>query len=131
MATTRIIPMHINKGKTIAQCLKARVEYVKNPDKTDSGELISSYACSPETADQEFLLCVLSLFMSWQMIDVHADCTAKLLSDFVFLHSSYSERKEPSTLSGCLNCRRAHPASEARFSAPPMQANTGDRRWND
>ena len=56
MATTRIIPMHINKGKTIAQCMKARVEYVKNPDKTDGGELISSYACSPETADQEFLL---------------------------------------------------------------------------
>lgn len=56
MATTRIIPMHINKGKTIAQCLKARMEYVKNPDKTDGGELISSYACSPETADQEFLL---------------------------------------------------------------------------
>lgn len=56
MATTRIIPMHINKGKTIAQCLKARVEYVKNPDKTDGGELISSYACSQETADQEFLL---------------------------------------------------------------------------
>ena len=56
MATTRIIPMHINKGKTIAQCLKARVEYVKNPDKTDGGELISSYACSPETADQEFRL---------------------------------------------------------------------------
>ena len=56
MATTRIIPMHINKGKTIAQCLKARVEYVKNLDKTGGGELISSYACSPETADQEFLL---------------------------------------------------------------------------
>lgn len=56
MATTRIIPMHINKGKSIAQCLKARIEYVKNPDKTDGGELISSYACSPETADQEFLL---------------------------------------------------------------------------
>ena len=56
MATTRIIPMHINKGKTIAQCLKARVEYVKNPNKTDGGELISSYACAPETADQEFLL---------------------------------------------------------------------------
>lgn len=29
---------------------------MKNPDKTDGGELISSYACSPETADQEFLL---------------------------------------------------------------------------
>lgn len=56
MATTRIIPMHINKGKTIAQCLKARVDYVKNPDKTAGGALISAYACSPETADQEFLL---------------------------------------------------------------------------
>ena len=56
MATTRIIPMHINKGKTIAQCMKARLDYVKNPDKTAGGELISSYACTPQTADQEFLL---------------------------------------------------------------------------
>lgn len=29
MATTRIMSMHINKGKTIAQCLKARLDYVK------------------------------------------------------------------------------------------------------
>ena len=36
MATTRIIPMHINKGKTIAQCMKARIDYVKNPDKTEN-----------------------------------------------------------------------------------------------
>ena len=56
MATTRIISMHINKGKSIAQCLKARLDYVKNPDKTESGELVSSYACAPETVDQEFLL---------------------------------------------------------------------------
>lgn len=56
MATTRIIPMHINKGKTITQCMKARLDYVKNPDKTEGGELISSYACAPQTADQEFLL---------------------------------------------------------------------------
>ena len=56
MATTRIMSMHINKGKTISQCLKERVEYIKNPDKTEGGELISSYACSPETADHEFLL---------------------------------------------------------------------------
>ena len=56
MATTRIMSMHINKGKTIAQCLKARLDYVKNPDKTEHGRLISAYACAPETADQEFLL---------------------------------------------------------------------------
>ena len=56
MATTRIIPMHINKGKTIAQCMKARIDYVKNPDKTEDGEFISSYACAPESADHEFLM---------------------------------------------------------------------------
>ena len=56
MATTRIIPMHINKGKTIAQCMKARIDYVKNPDKTEEGEFVSSYACAPESADQEFVL---------------------------------------------------------------------------
>ena len=56
MATTRIIPMHINKGKTIAQCMKARIDYVKNRDKTEDGEFISSYACAPESADQEFVL---------------------------------------------------------------------------
>lgn len=56
MATTRIMPIHINKGKSIAQCMKARLNYVKNPDKTEGGELISSYACAPQIADQEFLL---------------------------------------------------------------------------
>ncbi len=28
MATTRIIPMHINKGKTIAQCMKVRISCI-------------------------------------------------------------------------------------------------------
>ena len=54
MATTRIIKMHTNKGKTIAQSLAGRVDYVKNPDKTDNGQLISSYECDPDTADAEF-----------------------------------------------------------------------------
>lgn len=48
--------MHINKGKTIAQCLSARVGYGMNPAKTEDGELISSYECAPETVDAEFLL---------------------------------------------------------------------------
>ena len=56
MATTRIISMHINKGKTIAQCLKERTEYAMNSEKTNGGELISSYACDPVTVDHEFLL---------------------------------------------------------------------------
>ena len=56
IATTRIIPMHINKGKTIMQCLKARIDYAQSPEKSDDGRLISAYACTPETADQEFML---------------------------------------------------------------------------
>lgn len=34
MATTRLISMHQNKGKSIAQCLSDRTDYVQNPDKT-------------------------------------------------------------------------------------------------
>ena len=56
MAATRLIAMHQNKGKSIAQCLKDRTDYAKNSEKTDHGELISSYACDKETVDQEFLL---------------------------------------------------------------------------
>ena len=56
MAATRIIAMHLNKGKTVAQCLHDRTAYAKNPEKTRKGELISSYACDPKTVDAEFLL---------------------------------------------------------------------------
>ena len=56
MATTRIIPMHLNKGKTLAQCLADRTEYGMNPDKTEGGTLISTFACEPETAVSEFAL---------------------------------------------------------------------------
>jgi len=48
--------MHINKGKTIAQCIHARTAYAMNPDKTENGELISSYECTPQTVESEFLL---------------------------------------------------------------------------
>ena len=56
MATTRVITMHINKGKTVAQCLADRTDYALNPDKTDNGQLVSSYECNPDTADAEFAL---------------------------------------------------------------------------
>ena len=55
MATTRLIPMHQNKGKTVSQCLTDRTEYAKNPDKTEDGQLISAYECDPATVDAEFL----------------------------------------------------------------------------
>ena len=55
MAVTRIMAMHLNKGRTIAQCLKDRTDYAKNPGKTKGGELISAFGCDPRTADAEFL----------------------------------------------------------------------------
>lgn len=56
MAATRLIALHINKGKTIAQCLRDRTDYAQNPEKTEKGELVSGYECDPMTADEEFLL---------------------------------------------------------------------------
>ena len=35
MAVTRITAMHLNKGRTIAQCLKDRTDYAQNPGKSE------------------------------------------------------------------------------------------------
>lgn len=56
MAATRLIALHINKGKTVAQCLADCTDYSQNAAKTNDGEFISSYECDPKTADEEFLL---------------------------------------------------------------------------
>lgn len=56
MAVTRIMAMHLNKGRTIAQCLKDRTDYAKNPDKTKSGELISAFGCDPRPPTRSFSL---------------------------------------------------------------------------
>ncbi|MGA6362498.1 relaxase/mobilization nuclease domain-containing protein [Faecalibacterium prausnitzii] len=56
MAATRLIALHQHKGKSIAACLKDRTNYAQNPDKTEKGELVNSYQCSPLTVDEEFML---------------------------------------------------------------------------
>jgi hypothetical protein len=56
LAATRLIPMRKNKGKSIGACLHNHTSYIQNPDKTEQGELVSSYRCSPLTIDEEFLL---------------------------------------------------------------------------
>lgn len=47
MAATRLIALHVNKGKTVAQCLADRTDYSQNASKTNDGEFISSYECDP------------------------------------------------------------------------------------
>ena len=56
MATTRLMSLHINKGKSIAQTITDRIDYVDNPNKTRNGELVTGYGCDPRTADSEFYL---------------------------------------------------------------------------
>lgn len=56
MATTRIISMHKNRGKSIALCLKDRTGYALNPQKTNQDELIFCYECDIRSVDSEFLL---------------------------------------------------------------------------
>ena len=56
MATTRLMALHVGKGRSVAKALKDSVDYMENPFKTDNGEWISSYECDSKTADNEFLL---------------------------------------------------------------------------
>ena len=56
MATTRIIPLHIGKGRTESIAINQIIDYVANPQKTDNGKLITGYECDTRTVDAEFLL---------------------------------------------------------------------------
>ena len=54
MATTRIMPLHIGKGRTESQAISDIIDYVANPQKTDNGKLITGYGCDSRTADAEY-----------------------------------------------------------------------------
>ena len=55
MATTRLMPLHTGKGRTVGTAISDIIDYVKNPEKTDQGQLITSYQCDRRIADAEFL----------------------------------------------------------------------------
>jgi hypothetical protein len=56
MAATWIKSVKIRAAKSSKNCVAAIIDYVENPDKTDSGRLITSYACDSRVADDQFLL---------------------------------------------------------------------------
>ena len=43
MATTRIMPLHIGKGRTESQAVSDIIDYVSNPQKTDNGRLVTGF----------------------------------------------------------------------------------------
>ena len=55
MATTRLMPLHSGKGRSVAAALGRTTDYVKNPEKTDGGEWVTAYECNSSIVDQEFL----------------------------------------------------------------------------
>ncbi len=56
MATTRIMPLYIGKGRTESKAVSDIIDYVSNPQKTDNGRLVTGFACDSRVADAEFLL---------------------------------------------------------------------------
>ena len=46
--------MAVTKTHPIKSTLKAAIDYICNPEKTDGKLLVSSYGCAVETADIEF-----------------------------------------------------------------------------
>ena len=49
MATTRIMPLHVGKGRTESRAISDIIDYVANPKKTDNGRLITGYGCDSRT----------------------------------------------------------------------------------
>lgn len=55
MATTRLMPLHIGKGRTVGTAIADIIDYVANPEKTDYGNLITSWQCDSRVADAQFV----------------------------------------------------------------------------
>ena len=56
MSTTRLMALHTGKGRSVGAAIRDIIDYVENPEKTNQGQLVSSYQCSARIADKEFLL---------------------------------------------------------------------------
>jgi hypothetical protein len=48
------MPLHIGKGRTFSTAITDIIDYVKNPEKTDHGRLITSWQCDSRIADSQF-----------------------------------------------------------------------------
>ena len=56
MSTTRLMALHTGKGRSFGTAIRDIIDYAENPKKTNQGQLVTGYQCSPRLADKEFLL---------------------------------------------------------------------------
>ena len=54
MAISKVLPRHTMQNRPRQRSMKERLDYDQKPAKTNDGEWVSSYMCSPETAAEEF-----------------------------------------------------------------------------
>ena len=54
MATTRIISMHKNEGKSSNECIENRIDYIVDPYKTEGLRYVTSYKCEAQAAHWQF-----------------------------------------------------------------------------
>ena len=74
MATTRIMPLHVGKGRTESRAISDIIDYVANPKKTDNGRLITGYACDSRTADARS-----SFWQSGSTLPLPDECVARMM----------------------------------------------------
>ena len=89
MATTRIMPLHVGKGRTESRAISDIIDYVANPKKTDNGRLITGYACDSRTADAEFLLAKRQYIAARRTINYISVCLYCFNPDILFLGSRH------------------------------------------
>ncbi|MBQ9910732.1 MAG: relaxase/mobilization nuclease domain-containing protein, partial [Lachnospiraceae bacterium] len=56
MAYILFSALHADKKHSIAWLIHNKTDYVKDPEKTENGELVTGYCCDPVTVDEEFML---------------------------------------------------------------------------
>jgi len=54
LATTRLMPLHVGKGRSVGTAISDIIDYVENPEKTEQGQLVTSFGCNARIADKEF-----------------------------------------------------------------------------
>ena len=56
MAATMLIPLHHVNSKSVAECLKRSIDYVRDSRKTEDEKYVSTYGCDPKSIEEKFLL---------------------------------------------------------------------------
>lgn len=56
MAATMLIPLHHVNSKSVAECLKRSIDYVRDSRKTEDEKYVSTYGCDPKSIEEQFLL---------------------------------------------------------------------------